>query len=238
MKTNCLTKLFAEAAGEAEALEREWAGCQEKPPLFGLPISVKENIRVRSCLAQQLFGLGEGLNLAKVALHDSTIGYAGALCQPSMEDAVVVGALRKAGAVPFAGTNLPQGTASFGSFNPVYGRHPGWQREIKCGLYEGTTTHPLNAGRTPGGSSSGEGALVGLGGSPLGLASDILGSTRVPAHFCGLFGFKATSARMSGKGAAFALGGIRGVHKAIGPVSRDVQAQISFHRVLWTPPVK
>ena len=54
--------------------------------------------------------------------------------------------------------------------------------------------------RTPGGSSGGEGALIGAGGSILGLGSDIGGSLRVPAHFCGLAALKPTTGRIFQRG--------------------------------------
>ncbi len=57
----------------------------------------------------------------------------------------------------------------------------------------GRTANPYDATRTAGGSSGGEGAAVGVGGSPFGLASDIAGSIRIPALFCGVFGHKPSS---------------------------------------------
>ena len=65
--------------------------------------------------------------------------------------------------------------------NPVYGR----------------ANNPWDLARTPGGSSGGEGAIIAAGGSPLGLASDLGGSIRFPAYFCGVHGFKPTSGRLT-----------------------------------------
>ena len=62
-----------------------------------------------------------------------------------------------AGAVLFIRTNLPQTMMSFGSHNPIYGQ----------------TRHPLDVKRSPGGSSSGEAAVIGAGASILGLGTDI-----------------------------------------------------------------
>ena len=69
---------------------------------------------------------------------------------------------------------------SFGSSNPIFG----------------VTTNPLDKTRSPGGSSSGEGALLGNGGSILGLGTDIGGSVRIPAAFCGISSLKPTSGRI------------------------------------------
>ena len=61
---------------------------------------------------------------------------------------------------------------------------------------DGVTLHPLDSERTPGGSSGGEGALIGAGGSLLGFGSDLGGSIRVPAFSCGICGIKAGSKRV------------------------------------------
>ena len=60
----------------------------------------------------------------------------------------------------------------------------------------GNILHPHDPSRTPGGSSSGEGALLATRGSILGWGSDIGGSIREPCHFCGVCGFKPTSTRI------------------------------------------
>ncbi|CAE80499.1 amidase [Bdellovibrio bacteriovorus] len=89
-------------------------------------------------------------------------------------DATVVARMKKAGGIPMGTTNVPELGFWFECFNPVYGR----------------TSNPYDLGRTCGGSSGGEGALIGAGASPLGLGSDIGGSIRMPASFCGVFGHK------------------------------------------------
>lgn len=89
-------------------------------------------------------------------------------------DATVVARMKKAGAIPMGTTNVPELGFWFECYNPVYGR----------------TNNPYDLGRTCGGSSGGEGALLGAGATPLGLGSDIGGSIRMPASFCGVFGHK------------------------------------------------
>lgn len=69
---------------------------------------------------------------------------------------------------------------SYDCSNPIYGQ----------------TLNPCNLQKTPGGSSGGEGALIGGGGCILGLGTDIGGSIRIPASFCGICGFKPTSRRL------------------------------------------
>lgn len=89
-------------------------------------------------------------------------------------DAVAVQRLRAAGAVILATTNAPEGGLWMETHNDLYGR----------------TNNPWDLRRTSGGSSGGEGALVASGASPFGLGSDIGGSVRIPAAFCGTFGHK------------------------------------------------
>jgi amidase len=89
-------------------------------------------------------------------------------------DALAVRRLEAAGAVVFGKTNVPVGLGDWQSFNPVYG----------------ATNNPWDLGRTPGGSSGGAAAACAAGFGGLEMGSDIGGSIRVPAHFCGLFGHK------------------------------------------------
>ncbi|MDA9530059.1 amidase [Bradyrhizobium sp. CCBAU 25338] len=93
--------------------------------------------------------------------------------QPA-EDALVVSRLKAAGAVIIGKTNIPIGLRDFQSYNEIYG----------------TTNNPWDLGRSPGGSSGGSGAALAAGFGPLSIGSDIGGSIRVPAHFCGVFGHK------------------------------------------------
>ncbi|HEX5910176.1 MAG TPA: amidase [Thermoleophilaceae bacterium] len=81
------------------------------------------------------------------------------------------------GAIPLGVTNTSELTMWIESVNRVYGR----------------TNNAYDAGRTAGGSSGGEGAVVGSGGAPIGLGSDIGGSIRLPAFFNGVFGHKCTA---------------------------------------------
>jgi amidase len=92
------------------------------------------------------------------------------------EDADAVAILREAGANVFGKTNLPAGASDWQSFNPVYG----------------LSRNPWNPGRSVGGSSGGSAASVAAGFTSFELGSDIGGSIRIPAHFCGVFGHKPT----------------------------------------------
>ncbi|MDZ4372935.1 MAG: amidase family protein [Phenylobacterium sp.] len=92
----------------------------------------------------------------------------------AQKDAVAVQKLKAAGAIILGKTNVPPFLADWQSTNPVYGR----------------TRNPWDLGRTPGGSSGGSAAALAARMTPLEVGSDIGGSIRVPAAFCGVFGHK------------------------------------------------
>lgn len=95
----------------------------------------------------------------------------------SDETATTVERIQKAGGILLGTTNVPELGFWFETENVIYGR----------------TNNPHNLNRTCGGSSGGEGALVAARGSAFGLGSDIGGSIRIPAAFCGIFGHKPSS---------------------------------------------
>ncbi len=95
-------------------------------------------------------------------------------------DAEVVTRLRAAGGIPLAKTNLPDFVLWWETDNLVFGR----------------TVNPWDTDRTSGGSSGGEAAAIAAGLSPFGIGSDLGGSIRLPAHYCGVVGLKATHGRV------------------------------------------
>lgn len=99
-------------------------------------------------------------------------------------DAELVRRLKAAGAVIVGKTNVPVDLSDWQSFNPVYGR----------------TRNPHNPDRSPGGSSGGSAAAVASGMVPCDYGTDIGGSVRVPAHFCGVWGHKTSWGLISKRG--------------------------------------
>ncbi|PIC43020.1 hypothetical protein B9Z55_009910 [Caenorhabditis nigoni] len=112
--------------------------------------------------------------------YDVTCGLAKLLEQPKTTTCPMVEFLSDHGAIPFCFTNVPQGLLSYVSSNPIYG----------------TTKNPWDFSRTSGGSSGGEAALLAAGGSAFGIGSDLAGSLRIPAAFCGLVTLKPTQDRL------------------------------------------
>ena len=152
--------------------------------------------------------------------HDCTAGLAKRCGLMLDADSEAVALLKAAGAIPFCRTNTPQTNLSYGCSNPIYG----------------TTLHPMDTARTPGGSSGGEAALMALGGSILGLGTDVGGSVRVPAAFCGICGFKPGGSRITRRGSFSVLAGQSGVIAAFGPMSPEVSAIAECMAALTTIP--
>ena len=102
----------------------------------------------------------------------------------SEHDAPVTARVKTAGAVLMGKTNVPPMLADWQSNNPIYGR----------------TSNPWDRARTPGGSSGGSAAALAAGLTPLEFGSDIGGSIRVPAAFCGVYGHRPSETAMPRSG--------------------------------------
>jgi fatty acid amide hydrolase len=143
-----------------------------------------------------------------VAGTASTVGVPSRASHRAEKDAPLVAQLRRAGAIVLGKTNVAQLLMFVETDNPVYGM----------------TKNPWNQGRSCGGSSGGEGAIVALRGSALGLGTDVGGSVRVPAHCCGIHSIKPTAGRLGVDGTVNVLGdaGARGVPDSAGLLARHV----------------
>jgi amidase len=123
-------------------------------------------------------------------------------------DALVIQRLKAAGAIILGKTNLPIRLADWQSYNEVYG----------------TTNNPWDLGRSPGGSSGGSAAALAAGYVPLEFGSDIGGSLRAPAHFCGVFSHKPSLDLVPQRGAGPPQTpeiSVRGDLAVIGPMARS-----------------
>ena len=129
-------------------------------------------------------------------------------------DAPAVARLKGAGALVLGKTNAAEMAMDYNADNPVFGR----------------TNHPLDPSLTPGGSSGGEAVAISTFMSPGGLGTDLAGSIRIPAHFCGIAGLKPTSGRVPGEGQFPASIGPYSLGAVIGPMARTVQdLRLLFH---------
>jgi amidase len=123
------------------------------------------------------------------------------------QDATAVARLKAAGAIILGKTNTPEMAIPYETDNTVFGR----------------TNNPHAHQRTPGGSSGGEAAAIAACLSPAGIGSDLSGSIRVPAHFCGIAGLKPTTGRVPMDGHTPSATGLLSLGASIGPMARAIE---------------
>ncbi|RMX85166.1 hypothetical protein D0869_04030 [Hortaea werneckii] len=146
----------------------------------------------------------------KVKGYDASIGAAALCFKPADTNSALVDLLLQQGAVLYCKTNIPLTLAALDSHNNVFGR----------------TLNPANKALTAGGSSGGEGALIAMRGSPLGIGTDVGGSIRIPAMCNGLVGVKPSHGRVpyAGQEAGSLPGSSKlGIEATAGPIARTVR---------------
>ena len=194
---NCLLEIFFDAAIEQAKILDQYYEAHKKPlgPLHGLPVSLKDQFHVKGV--------------------ETTMGYVGWIGTFQGEkdtgrekgfESVMVEDLRDLGAVLYCKTSVPHTLMCGETINNIVGYC--W--------------NPTNRNLSAGGSSGGEGALVGFRGSPIGLGTDIGGSIRAPAAFNGLFGLKPSTGRLPYHGMANSMDGQNTVLSSVGPISHSV----------------
>ncbi|KAI1296209.1 putative fatty-acid amide hydrolase [Xylaria venustula] len=198
---NCLTEIFFDKAIErARELDAQrWEASDESalPPLFGLPISLKDSFQV----------LGE----------DTSTGLGCYVNEPAKEHSALAALLLDLGAVLYCKTNLPQSIMTGDSHNNIFGR----------------TLNPRNIHLTAGGSTGGEGALLALRGSILGVGTDIGGSIRVPSVCNGIYGFRPSVGLVPHGGVRdLTTLGTAGVMSSAGPMATSLRDCSLFLRTI------
>lgn len=139
---------------------------------------------------------------------ESVMGYVSWIGEYEDKNAVIVNMLISLGAIPYVKTNVPQTLMWDETFNHVFGR----------------TVNPHNRTLTSGGSSGGEGALIAMGGSPLGVGSDIGGSIRTPSGFCGIYGLRPSYNRIPYTNCRNSLEGQESAPSVLGPMAPTLSA--------------
>ncbi len=138
------------------------------------------------------------------------------------EDSPVSARLKQAGGILLGKTNVAEMLGDPAQTNnPLFGR----------------TNNPWNTARTPGGSSGGAAAAVASGMIPFDIGTDLSGSIRIPAHFCGIFGLKPTEHRVSLEGLIPGLPPPRSVRlmSCIGPLARSVDDLALLYAIIARP---
>ncbi len=142
--------------------------------------------------------------------HKTTVNYPLLKNNVALTDSFIVQRLKEAGAIILGKTNVPPMLSDFQCFGPIYP----------------TANNPYDLARTPGGSTGGGAAAVAAGLTTLEIGSDLGGSIRVPAHFCGVFGLKPTeNFERHGEGHVPPPPGCRGGFAAmasVGPLARTM----------------
>ncbi len=158
-----------------------------------------------------------------VAGHPCTWGLVAFRDSKAARNSVVVDRLLGAGAVLIGATNVPVGLADWQTYNPIYG----------------TSNNPWDLKRTPGGSSGGNAAALAAGLGYLSVGSDIGGSIRVPAHFCGIYCHKPTLDLVSEQGQApggvYDAPGFSTLLEVAGPMARSAADLLAALKLLGGP---
>lgn len=137
---------------------------------------------------------------------DVTVGYSQHANKPYAEDGIMVKLLKRAGAIPHVKTALPITLLSFESTNDVWG----------------VARNPHNPKYSPGGSTGGEGAILALNGSRIGIGSDVAGSVRAPAAWSGIFSLRCSTGRWPKMGMNTSMPGQEGIPSVFSPMARTL----------------
>lgn len=196
---NCLHETFFDAAlASAKKLDEYFAEHKKTiGPLHGVPVSLKDQFHVENV--------------------ETTMGYVGWIGtfegvaddpRKGKFESEMVRELRALGAILYCKTSVPHTLMSGETVNNIIGY----------------TWNPKNRHLTSGGSSGGEGALIGLKGSPGGFGTDIGGSIRIPAAFNGLYGIRPTSGRLPYEGMANSMDGQNSILSVVGPLATTARS--------------
>ncbi|KAI0372038.1 amidase signature enzyme [Pilatotrama ljubarskyi] len=146
--------------------------------------------------------------------HDTTLGFSANASRPARASAPIVRLLRDAGALVYVKTTLPTACLSF---------------ECSSDLF-GATTNPHNPAFSPGASTGGGAALLAWQGSMVEVGTDIGGSTRYPAAYCGLYAVKGTFGRFPTTGCVSCTPGLEAVPTVTAPLARTLDDLQEFWR--------
>ncbi|WPG98228.1 Hypothetical protein R9X50_00101600 [Acrodontium crateriforme] len=209
---HCLHEIFFDAAiRDAEKMDKFFKE-HGKPlgPLHGLPVSLKDQFHVKDV--------------------ETSMGYVGWIGtfegkkgtgKEKVFESEMVKELRALGATLYCKTSVPHTLMSGETVNNIIGY----------------TLNAKNRELSAGGSSGGEGALIGFRGSPVGFGTDIGGSIRIPAAFNGLYGIRPSSGRLPYEGMANSMDGQNSILSVVGPLATTPDGlKLVFQSLLSTKP--
>jgi amidase len=218
--TQLAAAIQAKKVSAVEVLEAHLAHIEKhNPALNAVVILDAEGARKRAKEADAALARGEvwgALHGVPFTLKDahSTAGMRTTTGFPPLDhipdkDSTIAARLKAAGANLIGKTNVATMLGDpLQTMNPIFGR----------------TSNPWNTGRVPGGSSGGAAAALASGMTPFEIGTDLAGSIRIPAHFCGVFGLKPTENRVSLDGLIPGIPSPRSIRimSCIGPMARSV----------------
>ncbi|KAJ7152670.1 amidase signature domain-containing protein [Mycena crocata] len=192
--TNCITDFMFDEALEIPAFA-DYTSAGESDA------SSSASTRIRE---YPLLGVPISLkDTVNIAGHDTTIGLSRLVNRPLPTSAPLVHMLQDAGAIIHAKTTVPTALIAIETETDVFGR----------------TTNPYNQEHSVGASTGGGGALVACGGSKIEIGTDLAGSSRIPAHFCGIYGLKGSVGRFPTWGTMSVMMGLESVQIQAAPMA-------------------
>ncbi|PPQ78251.1 hypothetical protein CVT25_011710 [Psilocybe cyanescens] len=138
--------------------------------------------------------------------HDSTVGFSSNVGRPATTSSAIVRLLQDEGALVHVKTTVPTGLIAIETASDVYGR----------------TTNPYSPAHSAGASTGGGGALVACGGSKIEIGTDLAGSVRIPAHFCGVWTLKGSSGRFPSWGTKSSMMGLESIPIVASPLAGNL----------------
>lgn len=163
--------------------------------------------RIRSSFHQRRRTIEFVSDCIDIAGHDTTVGLARRVGKPVERSSAIVRLLEDAGAIVIAKTTVPTALFSVDTDSKLFG----------------TTSNPYSPDHGVGASTGGGAAMVACGGSKVEIGSDVAGSVRFPAHFCGVWSLKGSVGRWPVTGNQSSMMGVEAVPTLTGPLTRSLE---------------
>ncbi|KAF9479466.1 amidase signature enzyme [Pholiota conissans] len=195
-KTNCLTDIMFEESLLIPPVAN-WG------PGVDLDAGANESVNRERSLLGVPISIKDTVDIKG---HDTTIGYSKYVGHPASSSSAIVRLLQDAGALVLSKTTVPAGLLALETFSDVFG----------------PTNNPYNPAFSVGASTGGGTALLACGGSKIEIGTDIAGSVRIPAHFCGIWGLKASAGRFPSWGTRSPLPGLEAIPIVASPMAGNL----------------
>ncbi|KAF5383178.1 hypothetical protein D9615_004896 [Tricholomella constricta] len=207
--TNCITDIMFEEALRIPSVAN-WPHSTDPESSFAL-----DNTHDRSLLGVPV-SIKDTINIAG---HDTTIGYSRNVGRPASTSSAIVRLLKDAGALVHAKTTVSAGLLGLETVSDVFG----------------LTTNPYKKSHTAGASTGGGAALLACRGSKIEIGTDLAGSVRIPAHFCGIWSLKGSVGRFPSWGSVSSMVGLEGMPVVSAPMAGNLADLEEFWKRVCIP---